>query len=128
MQILTLALLILNYSVFAQSVDVNDVSTSNEESTTIEITKGKSNKKNEALWQVVDGTASIEGDPAAMEKEARESFKKACASWKKELREDNVSSGNKIIAMDCGRPECSGSAGKKICSSSASYKIKTKLD
>lgn len=76
-------------------------------------------------WEIVEGAAPVNGEPSAMNKAARESWKKACEEWKKEFREDNKE--NKIISISCGTPECSGAAGQKACSSTAKFKIKTKM-
>jgi hypothetical protein len=103
-------------------VNVKDVPADEEGATTIEVTKGKT--KTQTKWQVVEGSAPINGEPAAMEKDARKSWKTACAEWKKEFREDNKE--NRILSMSCGSLECSGSVGQKVCSSTAQYKISTK--
>lgn len=125
MKIFSSLVLAFSFSTFAQSVDVKDVNSDTDGSTTIEITKGKS-KKNEVAWEVVEGSAPIEGEPAAMNKEARAAWQKACDDWKKELREDNKE--NRVISINCGKANCSGSAGSKVCSSDGSYKIKTKIE
>lgn len=126
MKIFSCLVLTLSLPAFAQSVDIKDVPTSSDDSTTIEITKGKTSKSSEPTWEIVEGSAPIEGDPSAMNKDARTSWQKACDDWKKELREDNKE--NRIISVNCGKPNCSGTAGNKICSSEGSYKIKTKID
>jgi hypothetical protein len=116
--------------VLAQNVDIKDVNAEGEGSTTIEIHRGEKAKekaqKCQPNWEVVDGQAEIEGEPASMTREARSQWRKACDSWKKDFRADNKDS--KIISLNCGTADCSGDATQKICSSKASYKIKTKLD
>ncbi len=109
----------------AQTVEVDTGDTENEGYTSVEIKKSKT-PKSEAQWEVHDGTADIDGGEAAMEKEARETWKKSCDDWKKEFRTDNKD--NKIISMSCGSPACSGSVGKKNCTSKASFKVKTKIN
>ena len=115
--------------VFAQKVDIKDVEASDEENTTIEISKGK--KKNhgekcETVWEVAEGSADVTGESNLLAKEANLSWKKACEDWKKEFRSDNKE--NKIISMSCGSPNCSSDAAGKLCTSKATYKIKTKLN
>ena len=126
-----IALLFLPYMSFAQSVDVKNVDAQagkDGDTTTIEIRKGKAAEvqKNEALWEVTEGDADVTGETAAMSKEAKSNWDKACKEWKKEFREDNKE--NKIISMNCGKADCSGDAGNKTCTSKATYKLKTKLN
>lgn len=120
-----LILILLPFAVSAQSVDVKDVSAS-DESTTIEIRKGKAAETKNSEWEVAEGTADIEGEAGATTKDARAKWDKACKEWKDEFRSDNKE--NKIISMNCGKSECSGDAGNKICVSTANYKIKTKVN
>lgn len=108
----------------AQSVDVNDVSTQESDSTTIEITKGKNDLKDKD-WEVVEGAVPINGDPAPMSKAARRNWQKACNEWKKEFREDNKE--NRVISVSCGSPECSGPVGQKSCASTARFQVKTRI-
>ncbi|MCB0366774.1 MAG: hypothetical protein H6624_10685 [Bdellovibrionaceae bacterium] len=119
--------LILAPIAFAQSVDVKDVEAEEGETTTIEIRKGKKADTDAKgnTWEVVDGTADIEGDEAPMSREARKNWKAACKTWEKELRQDNKE--NKVLAINCGKPTCQNQSGGTICTSQATYKIKTKL-
>lgn len=112
----------------AQSVDIKDVDTNGSENTTIEIKKGKKGEApaGERNWEITEGDADVQGEVATMSKEARASWKKACEDWKKEFRADNKE--NKIILIDCGRPDCSGDATNKTCVSKAKYKVKTKIN
>ena len=126
---LLLAFLVLvPYLATAQTVDVKDVTP--DDDTTIEIRKTRGEdkrRKAEALWEVHDGTNDIEGDPKPMSKEARTSWKIACDEWQKSFRADNKD--NKVISISCGTPTCaSTSNGSTTCSSTAKYKIKTRID
>lgn len=123
-----LTLLLFTSLSWSQTVDVHGLSSDEDGSTTIEITKGKKGPTHTAgvKWEVVEGAVPVHGEPAAMNKEARGNWKTACNEWKKEFREDNKES--KIISINCGTPECSGSVGQKTCHSTGTYKIKTKLD
>jgi len=111
----------------AQTVDVKDATAGDEETTTIEIKKGKKTEtKIENKWEVQEGTADVEGESAATNKEAKAAWTKACDSWKKEFRGDNKD--NKILSMSCGTASCGGDAGSKVCTSKASYKVKTQMN
>ena len=112
---------------YSQSVDVKDVEAEEGETTTIEIRKGKKadTDAKENTWEVVDGTADIEGEEAPMSRAARKNWKDACKSWEKEFRKDNKD--NKVLAVNCGKPTCQNQSGGTICTSQATYKIKTKL-
>ena len=111
----------------AQTVDVKDVNSQGDGTTTIEIRKGNSSmNKADAMWEVHDGDTEITGDQQTMDREARQAWKEACTEWKKEFRADNKE--NKIISMNCGSPNCTGGVGKKVCTSKATYKIKTRLN
>lgn len=76
-------------------------------------------------WEIVDGAAPVNGEPSAMKKAAQDNWVKACMEWEKKFREDNKE--NRIIMTSCGIPECSGAVGQKSCSSTAIFKIKTKM-
>jgi len=110
----------------AQTLDMKDIDANSEGSTTIEIKKGKQAEKSDIKWEVVDGTADVEGETAATNKEAKAAWTKACNEWRKEFRADNKE--NKVLAISCGTASCSGDAGSKVCNSKATYKIKTALN
>lgn len=119
---------------FAQSVDIKGTDTDNMAegtTTTIEIKKGKTGTvptTSEKTWEVTDGEADVEGEAAATNKDAKAEWKKACNDWKKELRADHKDpKESKIMSLNCGKMECGGDAGQKICTSKATYKIKTKV-
>ncbi len=119
---------------FAQTVDVNNINADKDGTTTIEIHKGE--RKAEApaptvseakpKWEVQDGSADVDGEASATAKDAKQAWRQACADWKKEFREANRE--NKIVNMNCGTSSCSGEAGSKVCSSKATYKVKTRID
>ncbi|MCC7404374.1 MAG: hypothetical protein IT288_08245 [Bdellovibrionales bacterium] len=112
----------------AQNVDVKDVNAGDAETTTIEIRKGKKAEEaaKDLTWEVVEGTADIEGDEAPMARAAKQKWKDACKTWEKDFRNDNKE--NKILAVNCGKPTCQGQAGSTVCTSQATYKMKTKLN
>ncbi len=126
MKSILFTLALLPSLVFAQKVDVKDLDTADNENTTIEISKGKKKTTAEAIWEIADGSTDVTGDAQLMLKEAKESWKKACEDWKKEFRNDNKE--NKIINISCGKEDCTSDAAGRVCSSKATYKIKTKLN
>jgi hypothetical protein len=114
--------------VFAQKVDMKDIDADDEE-TTISISKGKKNTNNKScdpIWEVTDGNADISGDSTIMAKDANQSWKKACEKWEKDFRKDNQE--NKILSVSCGKADCTTDAAGKVCTSKATYKLKTKLN
>lgn len=117
---------------WAQTVDVKGTDAGNMENgttTTIEIKKGKTGTvgtTTEKLWEIAEGNADVEGEASASTKDAKTNWKKSCDDWKKEVRADNKE--NKIIVLNCGAAACGGDAGQKVCTSKASYKIKTRLN
>ncbi len=134
MKTISLALILaLSPVTFAQSVDVKGTDTNSMEegtTTTIEIKKGKTGTipTTEKTWEITDGEADVEGEAGATNKDAKATWKKACDEWKKELRADHKDpKESKVMNMNCGKMECGGDAGQKICTSKATYKIKTKL-
>jgi hypothetical protein len=112
----------------AQNVNVDSIDANQDGTTTIQIKKSKNDEpdKKENKWEVSDGNADVEGEPAATAKEARVTWKKACDDWKKEVRSDNKE--NKVLALNCGTASCGGDAGSKTCTSKGTYKIKTRID
>ncbi|MGE0526310.1 MAG: hypothetical protein AB7G93_05955 [Bdellovibrionales bacterium] len=112
----------------AQSVDVKDLNAGEESSTTIEIRKGGQVEpaKCDPIWEFAEGNANVESDPVDTQREARSAWRKACEKWEKAFRADNKE--NRIIAVSCGEPACSGDAGYKTCTSKAFYKIKTRMN
>src|SRR5688572_3541084 len=105
--ILLVFTLVFSGMLSAQTVDVKDVSTKtgDEESTTIEIKRGKkADAKVENKWEIQDGVADLEGENGATNNEAKLSWTKACNNWKKEFRTDNKD--NKILNLSCGTASC----------------------
>ena len=110
----------------AQSVDVKDLKTDGDKTTTIEIRKGDKEQKTDAQWEVIDGHADIMGDHNSVKKEARADWKKACETWIKEFKSENKE--NKIINVSCGSPNCVSETEGILCKSQGSYKIKTRVN
>jgi hypothetical protein len=114
---------------WAESVDIKDVNPAqgDDSTTTIEIKKGKPGQiKTDNVWEMTDGTADVQGETGATNKDAQTNWKKSCTDWKKEIREENKE--NKVISLNCGTMACSGDAGNKSCTSKASFKIKTRVN
>jgi hypothetical protein len=114
----------------AQTVDPGKLDADHEGTTTIQIKKSKNDdppfNAKKIKWETQDGSADIEGEASATAKDAKKAWQKACADWKTEIREDNKE--NKVLNISCGVSSCSGEAGSKICTSKATYKIKTKME
>lgn len=110
----------------AQSVNVKDIKTDGDKTTTIEIRKGDKDPKTEITWEVVDGNADISGEHNPVKKDARADWKKACDTWLKEFKAENKE--NKIINVSCGTPACVSETEGTLCKSQGSYKIKTRTN
>jgi len=123
MKKLAALLLLIPTFAWAQKVDLNKME---DGTTTYEISKNKKDTKCEDHWEFTEGSADISGDPTVMLKDANENWKKACDAWKKEFRGDNKD--NKIITINCNKAECTSDAGGKVCTSKATYKIKSRLN
>ena len=117
-------ILILSFglSAFAQTTQIKDIDS--KEDTTISIKKG-SNSINDKVYEFVEGSGEIEGDPNVLTKSAREEWKKACDEWKKEIKELNKE--NQLLAISCNAPTCKTETSGTVCRSTGSYKIKVKV-
>ena len=121
MKIFIALMMCASVSAFAQTAGIKDIPADGD--TTISITKGK-DKQNE--FHIDEGKADISGEPEILEKEARKSWKAECAEWKKEFRDLNKD--NQILAMTCNNPTCTKNAtSQTVCTSEATYKVKTKI-
>lgn len=122
---MVMAALFLGKNLNAQTATIKDIPASDE--TIISVKKGENAKKCEKIYEIIEGTGQIEGEPNVLLKEARASWKKACSEWKKDTREMNQES--KVIALDCGKVNCvaQGAEGQ-VCSSEGTYKVKTKMN
>jgi hypothetical protein len=114
-------ILSLALSAVAQTAAIKDIPT--EGDTTISISKGKNNQNE---YQITDGTAEIAGEPEAMTKAARASWKQECTEWKKEIKEMNKD--NQVLALTCNSPTCTkNGTSETVCASQGTYKLKTKV-
>jgi hypothetical protein len=52
-------------------------------------------------YKILEDSEEVAGDPSAGRQESYDSWKKACADWKKELKDAN---GDRLISSNCGRP------------------------
>lgn len=118
--LLVVLLVSLTFPSFAEDVGVKLDKVSTEKDTTITITKGNSNNKKR--YQITDGTEEVTGDTNVVRMQAMDSWKKACADWKKEFRELNKD--NQIISMNCGKMTCNKEGVETTCMSKANYKVK----
>ncbi|MEK6774485.1 MAG: hypothetical protein AABY64_11125 [Bdellovibrionota bacterium] len=126
---LTLGLLI-SLSAIAETVDmqIKDIeikdSTSKESGGAIVIRKEPAIKL-APQYEITQGDEEITADPAPLLAQARTNWKKSCADWKKELKENNQ--GNQVISSNCGSMMCAASGGETTCKSKANYKVKIKV-
>lgn len=128
--ILLISTLLLSGSVFAQTANVKDIDASQDGSTTIEITKNKKTTTAvEKKWEIHPMEATIEGEAGATQKDAKAEWTKKCKEWRAELKEQyKDDKENKLLSSECGSASCSGDAGSKVCTSSATYKLKTLMN
>jgi hypothetical protein len=121
MKFLFLAMSLMASTALAQSASVKDIPADGE--TTISISKGKGGTNE---FQITDGEAEITGDPEVLVKAARNSWKKACDEWKKELRELNKD--NQVLALSCNKPVCAKTGSSEtLCESKGTYKLKIRV-
>ena len=120
MKFLVIALLFVTGTTFAQTMGIKDISA--EGDTTIKIQKGG---KEDVQYEITTGTDNIEGEPAALLKEARANWKTACADWKKETKELNKE--NQVLTLNCGSMKCSTSAMETTCVSQGNHKLKIRV-
>ncbi len=113
--------LILSASVaWAQKAAVTDIPT--DTSTTIHITKGATSDRD---FDVLSSTAEITGDSDVLLKGAKNSWKKACADWKTEIKELNKD--NSVLALNCNSPKCTAEQNGTTCVSTGSYQLKVRI-
>lgn len=104
----------------AQKAAVTEIPT--EGTTTISVTKGGTSERE---FDILSGSAEINGDPAPLSKSARDSWKAACAEWKAEVKDLNKE--NQVLALNCGSPKCSSENSQTTCVSSGSYQLKVRI-
>lgn len=107
-------------STYAQDVGVKVNSKSTDENTTISIKRGDSGSKKK--YTISEGEDDISGDKDVLKKIAEKNWRKACDSWKAELKENNKE--NRIISSNCGAMSCSKDGVESTCHSKATYKIR----
>src|SRR3954469_6653538 len=84
-----LSISVCSMAVYAQDskIRIGDIST--QEDTSVLIKKGAGSFGPD--FEIVSGENEISGDPMAGAKESLASWKAACNSWKKDMREENQS-------------------------------------
>jgi hypothetical protein len=106
----------------AQTTSISDIKAN--EDTTISIKKGAASDA-ARVYEVVEGSGEIEGDPNVLSKSARDEWKKSCEHWKEEIK--GLNKENQILAISCNAPECRTETSGTICKSTGVYKIKVKV-
>lgn len=102
---------------------------SGDSSVLIETTKNPKSLKHD--FEIISGSEEISGDPTSGTKEARTSWKEACAEWKKELKENNKD--GQVLVASCGpatftKDDTSGAgSGIYTYKSNGTYKIKVRI-
>jgi len=102
---------------------------SGDSSVLIETTKNPKSLKHD--FEIISGAEEISGDPTSGTKEARTSWKEACAEWKKELKENNKD--GQVLVASCGsaaftKDDTSGAgSGIYTYKSNGTYKIKVRI-
>jgi len=104
------------------AVSVTGVPT--DQDTTIMVRKG-ARPLDPPDYRIDSGSEEITGDPVAGQDGSYESWKKACADWKKDLREMN---GKALIALSCGSPRASRDKSMLVTqTSTGTYKLKVRV-
>lgn len=111
-------------SLMAQTANIKDIPVDPEQGTTIRIEKG-ARPNAPTTSEVLEGQAEVTGDPKPLARVARESWSKACEDWKKEVKELNKD--NQIMALSCNSAKCSNEGVLTVCKSTATYKIRMKI-
>ena len=122
MKYFILSVLLIGFSAQAQTAAIKDIPAQGD--TTISISKGEKSSTNN--FEIVDGSAEIEGDSALMTKDARVAWKAACSEWKTEFR--GLNKENQILALNCNSAKCAkADSNEIICKSTATYKMKVRV-
>ena len=118
--VFTLTLLVGCFS-FAQKTAVTDIPSS-ESGTTISVQKGITEQRD---YDILTSSAEIAGDSNVLVKGARDSWKTACADWKKEIKDLNKE--NSVIALNCNSPKCVTETNGTVCTSTGNYQVRVKI-
>jgi hypothetical protein len=122
MKSILLVISVIAAGAWAQTTSIHDIKAT--EDTTISIKKGQQTNMEKA-FEIVEGNGDIEGDPNVLIKSARDEWKKACESWKNEIKDLNKE--NQILVVNCDAPACKSEASGTVCKSTGSYKLKVKI-
>lgn len=121
-----LAVVLSSNSLRAQKTSVTDIPSDGSQTTTTTIQVKKGDQPSaDRDFEILDGSAEVAGEPNLMSKGARESWKKACDEWKKEVKDLNKE--NQVVVLNCNSPHCAIESGSTVCKSTASYKLRVKI-
>lgn len=96
-----------------------------DQDTTITVRKGEKARVLEPDYRIDSGSDEISGEPVAGQTESYDSWKKACADWKRDMREMN---GKNLITLNCGTPRASRDSNLRVTqSSTGTYKMKVRI-
>lgn len=77
------------------------------------------------VYEMVDGTDEIMGEPTYNPTSAREAWKSSCEKWKQEFKEMNKD--NKLVILNCGSPRAHTEGQRSFYTSQAKYKMRIKM-
>lgn len=139
--VLILAIGMIGFGSRAESIDVKDVDSAGEGTTTIEIKKtkktadtpektaDKTEKPTKGGWgELQTEEIEVSGASGATAKDARQEWDKQCKVMEDKTKAEGKENGDKITGWNCGKPTCSGDVGNKTCVSTAKYKVRSKID
>jgi hypothetical protein len=109
---------------FAQKAQMKIEDIKADGDTTITVRKGEKALP-EKNYEIISGTDEISGDEEFDSKRALASWKEACDTWKKEIRELNTD--NRVLVISCGAKKKATDGTKTTYTSSAHYKIRVKM-
>lgn len=90
----------------------------------VEAPKKEKTKPEAKQFEILDGTSQIGGEPGNDSKGSRANWLVACEAWKAETK--GLNKLNQVVSLSCGSADCAYQQnGNYICTSTASYKIKT---
>jgi hypothetical protein len=135
MKKLALGTLIFLLSFAAQAKDstkiiqkVSNADGDKDSSVLVQTTRGA---KIQPDYEVMSGDEDIAGDPTSGQKDAYRSWKEACASWKKELKENNKD--GRVLVASCGVAKfasddsAGAGSGVYVYRSEGHYKIRVRI-
>jgi hypothetical protein len=104
-------------------MQLNHVSTQSD--TAILIKKNPKDTFDKPDYEIISGDEEVFGDPTAGTQASYASWKVACDTWKKEVRDMNKD--NQVLALSCGMPSFTQDGGVYTYKSKGAYKIRVRI-